>query len=182
MPAMDSETEYNIRNFLSDYQLGVTHQILPLETIPENKLATEHMLQQARHSIDILSRHMDKPIYNTNCFIELIVKLSRNNPRSEIRILIHDATNAVKEGHRLIQLSQKLSSFVHIRIIHSDYVQYNEAFLIADNVGLIHRQYSDRYEGTANFNAPLHAIRYKKLFTEIWEISEEDPQLRRLSI
>ncbi len=82
----------------------------------------------------------------------------------------------------MIELSRRLSSSIEIRQPHEDYLHYNEAFLIADECGLIHREFADRYEGNANFYAPIEAQRKLDFFTEVWERSQVHPEFRRLHL
>ena len=97
-------------------------------------------------------------------------------------MLLKDAEPLIKYGHRLIELSRRLSSMIGIRTIHPHYREYNEAYMVFDERGIIKRRYADRYEGIANFNDPIQARELLTLFNEIWNISEPDPNLRRLHI
>ena len=95
---------------------------------------------------------------------------------------MQDPLTAVRRSQRLVNLSRKLSSSIEIRQPHPDYRHFNEAFLVADECGLIHRGFADRYEGMANFYAPIEARRKLAFFTEVWERSEVNPEFRRLNL
>lgn len=164
------------------YTLGKDSRDIPLQYREEHRLICEQMAAQAQRSLRIISRHMDKAIYDTPVFIEHVSRLARKSKYSQIQLLVHDTLPAVHSGHRLIDLSQRLSSYVLIRKISSEYADFNAAFLIADDHGIVYRKLSDRYEGNANFNAPLHAREMTKLFMEIWELSLPDPQIRKLHL
>ena len=56
----------------------------------------------------------------------------------------------------------------------------DEAFLLADDTGYLHRPLYSRYEGTAGFNNPAMNLRLKRYFTEVWERSIPDVEMRRL--
>jgi hypothetical protein len=140
------------------------------------------MVQQCQSKLDIFSRDLDAGPYDQARFLKALGALCLGNREARVRILVRDPMTAVKRGHRLIELSRRLSSSIEIRQPHPDYQHYNEAFLVADNCGLIHRTLSDRYEGSANFYDPVEAERKTKFFTEIWERSEAHPDLRRLYI
>ena len=91
-----------------------------------------------------------------------------------------DSGNAVKYGHRLIPLSQRLTSFIEVRKVADDFKDYNEAFLIADETGYVHRKHADRFEGVAQFNAVKEAVNLLIFFNEVWRNSAPDPDLRRI--
>ena len=54
--------------------------------------------------------------------------------------------------------------------------------MVFDERGVIKRRYADRYEGRADFNNPKQARELLSFFDEVWNISEPDPNLRRLHI
>jgi hypothetical protein len=97
-------------------------------------------------------------------------------------MLVQDPRPIVKDGHRLIEVARRFSSFVALRTAHPDYQDYNETFLIVDETGLLHRRIADRYEGTVHFTAPRLARERLAFFNEVWERSEADPELLRLHL
>ena len=59
---------------------------------------------------------------------------------------------------------------------------FNQAFLVADGTGVLHRPQSELYDGTLNFNDPGQAKVLLERFEELWEQSAPDPELRRLHV
>jgi hypothetical protein len=164
------------------YKLGVESQPITLDGSAENYGIALSMMQQARRNVAILSRQMDGRLYNTAEFMHALSQLASQHPRSQIRMLVKETEPLIKYGHRIIELSRRLSSAIGIRTIHEDYREYNEAFMVFDERGVIKRRYADRYEGIANFNDPKQARELLSFFDEVWNISEPDPDLRRLHI
>lgn len=165
-----------------DYKLGGESQPLILDGSAEHYGVALAMLQQTRRDVAILSRQMDGRLYDTAEFMQALSQLASHHPRCRIRLLLKEVEHLVKYGHRIIELSRRLSSAIGIRTIHEDYREYNEAFMVFDERGVIKRRYADRYEGTADFNNPKQARELLSFFDEIWNISEPDPGLRRLHI
>jgi hypothetical protein len=174
-------SEENFRQF-TELRLGVSDLEIELQTCEECRHASEMMVQQCLASLDIFSRDLDARLYDQAPFLQALGSLCLSNRQVRVRILVLDPMTAVKRGHRLIELSRRLSSSIEIRQPHPDYWHHNEAFLVADDCGLICRPLSDRYEGTANFYNPVQAERKTNFFTEVWERSEAHPELRRLHI
>lgn len=163
-------------------KLGESDTEIELETRADTVHAIDLMMKQVLLSTEIFSRELDGPLFDRSDFLDRVNRLCLQNRLFRLRILCQQPMSAVNRGHRLIELSRKLSSSIEIRHVHEDYQYYNEAFLIADTCGLIHRPLADRYEGTANFNTPINAQRRLDFFTEVWERSEPHPDLRRLHI
>ena len=106
----------------------------------------------------------------------------RGHRDSLLYILLRDGRSAVQNGHRLIELSRRLSSRIEIRRPADEYLDFNETFLLADDCGYLHRTRDTRYEGTASFNNPAATLRLKRYFMEAWECSQPDVEMRRLHI
>lgn len=167
---------------LQNFTLGETHQEFTAGNREELRRITQHMAEQATRSIHIVSRHLDPELYNHLDFIEALRRLARRSKYTQIQILAQDSSPAVKNGHRLIQLAQQLSSYVKIKKLHDDYKDYFRAFMVVDGEGYVLREFSERFEAVVDFHAPRQAKELLKFFTEAWEISEPDLQLQRLYI
>jgi hypothetical protein len=171
--------EENFRQFVA-LRLGISDIEIELLTREETRHATELMVGQAQSSLDIISRDLDPFLYDQENFLDLLSRLCVRNRQARIRFLVQDPTTPIKRNHRLIELGRRLSSSIEFRQPHQDYRYYNAACLIADRCGLIHRSLADRFEGTANFYAPVTAARALDFFTEVWERSETHAEFRRL--
>lgn len=160
-------------------KLGESDTEINLETSADVQHATDLLVNQVASSIEIYSRELDARLYDRSAFLDTINRLCTVNKQFRLRLLCQNPRAAVTRGHRLIELSRK-HSHIEIRQVHSDYQNYNEAFMVADCTGIIHRPLADLFEGTANFNDPVSARHRYDYFTEVWERSEPHPDLRRL--
>ena len=159
--------------------LGDTVETVNLESSEDQRRAAAALVGQARRRVDIFSRDLDKKIYDYQAFLEALQALAVNH-HGQIRILVKDSDKAVKYGHRLIPLSQRLTSLIEIRKVAEDYKEYNEAFLIADETGYVHRRHADRFEGITRFNAAKEARELLVFFNEVWRNSAPDTNLQRI--
>ncbi|MFQ5643517.1 MAG: hypothetical protein ACE5FQ_07440 [Thiogranum sp.] len=175
------KNEENFRRFV-ELRLGVSDMDIELSDRGETLHATDLMLTQTRDTLEIFSRALDPELYDRQPFLDGIQQLCFRNRKARIRILVQEPRSPVKRGHRLIELGRRLSSSIEIRQPHPDYHRYNEAFMIADECGFIHRPLADLFDGTANFCNPVEARRKVDFFTEVWERSESHPEFRRLHI
>jgi hypothetical protein len=165
-----------------DCKLGITNRKFEITSRDELRMISRHMADQARQSLRIYTRDLDAELYDNEAFIETLSKLARRSKYSFIHILLMDGDRAVKNGHRLIHLQQKLDSYIKVRKVDEQHKDCISAFMAADESGVIFRQFGDRYEAEVNYCDPFLAGNLLKLFTEIWEMSSPDPQLRRLHI
>ncbi len=164
------------------YLLGSTDTEVRVASSADNRHAAQGLTEQAKRNLHIFTRDLDAPLYDQPPFIQAVSALATHSRYSRILILVQNTERAVKDGHRLIEMSRRLSSFIELRKPHYDYREYNQAFLIADEIGLLRRPVADRYDGTLNFKAPLAAREYLDFFKQVWERSEADPNLRQLHI
>ena len=140
------------------------------------------LARQTRSSLDIVSRHLDPTIYDTEAFAEAAKDIALTNRRARIRLFVIDPRPLITEGHRLLDLCARLSSFFFLRSPAPVHKNFNEAMLIADNTGYIHRQFSDRFDGAASFNDKRMAASLNDRFEEMWERGLPDTNFRRLHI
>lgn len=167
---------------LAELELGVSNTDIELESSTDCAHATDLLVQQASSRIDLFTRDLDPAIYDREPFLTDLSSTCAQRQAIHVRVLIQSPVTPIKRGHRLIELSRRLSSIIEIRQPHSDYSHFNEAFLIVDQRGLVHRRFSDRFEGRANFNDIATAQRLTTFFNEVWEHSESSPETRRLHL
>ena len=163
----------------SNILLGEHREPIELDDSEGQRGVAISLTRQAMRSVDIFSRDLDKKIYDNRDFLDAIQNLAVNH-HGVIRILVKNSSHAVKYGHRLIPLSQRLTSFIEIRKVADDFKEYNEAFLIVDETGYVHRKQADRFEGFARFSAAKEAANLLVFFNEVWRNSTPDSDLRRI--
>lgn len=138
--------------------------------------------RSAKRSLAIFTHDLEPEIYNRIEFLDIIKNLILTHRFAKVRILLMDPLQSVREGHRLIELARRFSTFFELRLVHPDYKQHTEAFLIADQAGLVYRINATRWEGIADVNTPRIACRYLDFFDGVWEKSEVVQETRRLHL
>ena len=154
-------------------------QAVAIDTSEACRLAALSMARQAARRIDIVSRQLDPRMYDNRDFCDALRKLVTSSRRARVRVLVRHSDPVVKRGHRLVTLSQRLSSFIEMRVPADDFHDYNAAFLIVDGAGVIYRTLSDGFKGTVNFNNPLMARDLSLQFEAMWQTALPDANLRR---
>lgn len=165
---------------LDSVRLGEEAREIRLESRADNQRVAAALVGKAARTLDIFSRDLEAEIYDQPEFLAGIKSLALRSRQVRIRILVQDASRVVRDGHRLLEMARRLSSFIEIRRPSHDYRDYNEAFMLVDGTGLLHRRSADRYEGMASFRQPLRARELGNFFDEVWQRSAPHPDLQRL--
>lgn len=153
-----------------------------LSTAADNRRAALEIAKLARRQLAIFSRDLEPQVLDTPEMLAAVKQLALSGSQARVRILLIDSTRAIRDGHRLVGLARRLSSYVEIRRPHRDYLDLAEAFMIADEKGLLLRTLATRWEGIVDPSDPLQARERLKLFDEIWQRSHSDPETRQLRI
>lgn len=164
------------------YTLGESEDDLALSTAEENRDLALALVRQARREVYIVSYDLDAPVFSNEAFVEALSDFVRITKRTQAHILLQRPNRAVKEGHRLIPLAQRLSSSIRIHRPAPEHSDYFETFMVVDGIGYFKRQQADRYEGIASFKAPIIARELRDQFLTMWERSSPESQVRRLQI
>jgi hypothetical protein len=154
---------------------------LALERFDQPQAARAHalaMLQQAQRSLCIYSTDLEPWLYHHHSVQEACTRLLLANPKNRLRILVKDLSRAVKQGHRLLGLSRRLSSNLHIRKLHPDYPSEEIAFLLADDCGLLLRPEPEQFAGYALYQDPARVRLRQRQFDQAWQASITDPDVR----
>jgi hypothetical protein len=162
--------------------LGESPDVIQVSTSEENRAAAVALVRQAKRSVDIFSRHLDPAIYDRMELIEAMKQLVLDHRRARIRIVLSDPQPIVRDGHRLAALALRLSSFMQIRVPGPPHKGFNQALLIVDGTGYVHRELADRYEGTTCFADRGQAGELTRLFNQIWDLAVPDPNLRQMRL
>ena len=158
------------------------NELIEFDTSEELREIALKMVQNCVRSLDIVSRHLDPAIYDHEQFVDAVKQIALNSQHARVRILVTDIGPVVSRGHRLLELNSRLSTYISIRKPGRDHKNFNEAILVADNRGYIHRRFADRYEGRASYDDQRTARDLTVRFEEIWERADTDPNFRRLHL
>ena len=162
--------------------LGETSLTIDIEHRATLAAVSLSMGRQCAQTLTIVSRHLDPTIYDNDPFAEAVKDMVLSNRYARIRLFVVDSRPLISTGHRMLELSSRLASFIEIRAPSRLHKRFNEAILVADNVGYIHRQFSDRFEGTASFSDKRVAKSLAARVEEMWARGVPDTNFRRLHI
>jgi hypothetical protein len=136
------------------------------------------LLSQARRTLSLYTPDLEGWLYHHSSVQEACTRFLLASPRNRLRILLRDASRPVKQGHRLLALSRRLSSNLYIRKLHPDHPSEESAYLLADDRGLLLRPELDSYAGYVLYNDPGRVRLRQAQFDQAWDTSVLDPDLR----
>jgi hypothetical protein len=172
----------NSCDFDYDNVLGHSDTLYSLDTAEQNLCVAMDLVSQARREIFVMTHDLDPPIYGHPDFVEALSAFARRNRNSEARFLIGTSDKAIKYGHRMLPLAQRLSSSIFMRTPSDENQDIVEPFIIVDSVGYLRRKEALRFDAEACFRDRRMVKGLRELFIEMWEQSEPDPKLRRLQL
>jgi len=160
------------------FTLGVSTTVQAFDDMGEARKHALALIEQVRRSLSIYTPDLEPWLYNHSCIQKACSQFLRAHPRNRLRILVGDSSRAVKEGHRLVTLSRRLTSSLHIRRTHQDYQLQTSAFLVVDGCGMLIRPNADQFSGQALYRDPGRARQQLRLFDAAWDRSLPDPDMR----
>lgn len=163
---------------LGVFKLGVDSDELELESSDTVRAANVALVSQAGRYVDIVSRELDRSLYDRSDFLHALQGVLLGSARSRLRVLTQSIDRAVTYGHRLLDVARRMPSYVDIRLQSAEFSQYNTAFLVADRIGFTYREAANRFEGIACFNDRTRADRMMHDFEQMWLSARSHPDLR----
>lgn len=176
------DTNQSLEQTLSSAILGETDDEFRVNRLSEIQAVSQQMFSQAKRQVDIFSVDLDPRVLSQRSIEQTLAKLARSSRQSTIRLLIFDVLSLQSIDHRLVDLSQNLSSYVSIKVLANDYQHLPYNYYLVDDAGLMYRSNHKELETQVSFNAKLKVREYRKQFNDMWEQSRIASEFRNLSI
>ncbi|MCU7811997.1 MAG: GNAT family N-acetyltransferase [Candidatus Thiodiazotropha sp. (ex Notomyrtea botanica)] len=162
--------------------LGETSDLFHLHNEEENLVHATTLLRQAKRELAIMTHDLDPKIFDQPAFLEAFKALALRSRFTRIQIILQDNTLVLQQGHRLVELAQRLPSVIEIRKPSQDFIDTPETFLLVDDCGYLHRKAAESYLGIACYHNRHRVNRLLALFSDAWETGTPDRELARLHL
>lgn len=157
--------------------------LIDVESMEQARALSLRLIGQARRRLWLYTRDLDALLYGTADALQAIKAFALRNRETQVRVLLHDPTLPVREGHGLIALAHRLPSRVEMRVIGEEPdTQYAGAFLAEDSGGYLFRPVGSRFEGSADLHGPGRQRQLRDYFEQVWERAVPSPELRPLGL
>ena len=163
--------------------LGLTNGLLRIDNPAMLQLAVATMAVQARKELRLLTPDLEPFLYDRAPFLDNVKRLAVDRRgRLPVRILLIDAEPALHRGHRLIELSRKLSSAVQIHAVPAEFAEQCDHYLLADDSGYCLRRFTAPTAALVDFNGAASVRRMQRGFEQLWAQGQVHSGLRRLHL
>ena len=141
------------------------------------------LLAATRHQLVLHLPLLGRDDYGNDAELAELKRIATSGRRADIRILLHDPAAALRDGHRLILLFQRLFSAIAIRTPVEDVDRQNaSAWLVNDSGGYLYLPDASQPQGRmALADRPAQAPLQQR-FDEIWERSSRAGELQPLDL
>ena len=163
---------------LPEPQLGEDFA-LRLEGLDALREHSVRLIDQSRRQLSIQTPDLEGALYDHAEIEAAIKRLLLGHPRHQVRILVNDSSAAVRQGHCLVALAQRLTSNLLIRRPPMDQ-QPEGACLIVDDLALLRRTNIAVPQGFVRYGDRAAVKVQQQVFDRLWAISQPDLELRRM--
>lgn len=157
--------------------------VLPAEDRQAVEAARLQLLVDARHVLVIHLPVLDSEHFASAAELEQIRRIATSGRGARIRLLLHDPAAALRDGHRLLALVQRLSSVIQVRRPVDEIDLANRAgWLLNDAGGYLFLPEYDRPQGRAARHDRAGQAPLAQQFDEVWERSVPATELQALGL
>ncbi len=143
----------------------------------------DRIAAQARHRLSIFSLDGDPPLLARPAFVMEVQRIALSGRGALVRLLLRETRRMARDGHRLLELSRRLPSFIEIRQVDVDESGLdNDAFVLDDTGGWYWQPRPDSFHAEASPHDPGRAAELITRFEHHWQRAQPDPALRRLGL
>ena len=135
----------------------------------------------ARRKLFILSPDLDHTLFAYEPFLTAISEFTRRSRHVTARVLVEDTKSIAEVAHPLLELARRIPSKLEMRRLPEDNLP-RRSFIVADDAAVWVQPEPQVYVGWINLNDRVEARRLSETFTNLFERSTDDPELRLLSL
>jgi hypothetical protein len=140
-----------------------------------NKAVQERLLALAgsvRHEFLVFSPQLDARLFNVRELTQALTSFVARDRHNQVRILVEDSDQALRDNDRVVRLCQHMSDFVQMRRVDDDHVGLRELFVVIDRLGYLHQPDITNPECVSALADKRAAMPLAQRFYEMWERSQ----------
>jgi hypothetical protein len=157
--------------------------LLPAGDPPQLAAARLALLSAARRQVDIRLPRLDDASYASAHDLAELRRLAPAGRGAQIRVLLNDPAAALRDGHRLILLMQRLPSVIKVRMpIEESDLANPSACLLTDAHGYLFQPDAERAQGRAARVDRPGWVPLRQQFDQMWERAGRAGMLQPLDL
>ena len=143
---------------------------------------SESLISSCRQTLWAYAHSLEPRVFANADVIKTITKVVTKNRRADVRLLVRDIHPVIKYDHPLVELSQKLSSFIEIRVLPDSFQEKDELILLVDALSWLRLEPASNYQGRLSQNDPTTCKELKIRYSRMWEESSRPTDVLRLHL
>ena len=140
------------------------------------------VIHGASRTVKLYSPELDHALFDTPDMVQMLSDFVRAAPSCRVEILIARSKPIVSRGHSLVELARRLDGKIALRRLPETITADAQSWLIADADGIWVQSEPDEYRGWSDTYNLVQAERFEKRFTQFWDRSVTDSELRLLRL
>lgn len=137
----------------------------------------------ARHGLWLVSPDLEAAIYDDDDLVEAVKRVARAGRGVTVRVLVGDIKSALQNGHRLLDLAQRLPSLIEVRRPRlEESGPLDAALLFNDRGGWMRRADTASFDGEGHHQDAPRVRQLLASFQRAWDRAEPETRLRVLKI
>lgn len=137
----------------------------------EIRAAINEIVAKANRSLAILTPNLEPEIYEHDDFLVTLKRFVLAKSFARVRVLITEPEKAMKPGNQLVQMGQRLSSYIEFRNLDEELKPDIRAYCIADGDAVVYRADHRTGDGMVAQKSPEIARLYLHEFDDMWQAS-----------
>ncbi len=163
-------------------RIGETSGLIKLSSLEQLQLAIDQLASQANHRIYIFSTELEKVLFSRQSLIDAITANCKSNRQFSVQVLTKQTNPRAFDGHHLVELQRRLSSFINIRLLAEDFADVQHEYLIADRIAIVDPDPIRPTHGRCDFFSTTRAQALSREFETMWELSTPHQEAKRLHL
>lgn len=140
------------------------------------------MVQQAQDIVCISSPLLNPAVFNNEDLRSALSRFARSSRNAQVRILVSNARVIGQRGHRLLELSRRLSTSVVIRMLDLAEHEIQSEYLLLEDCGVVEFGVTEKDPVTINYCDRARHKTLREQFDPAWHKARSPVELRRLVI
>ena len=165
-----------------DLILGGSDAQIVLQGVDEVDRAVGALFSQARRCLVVRALRFEWPYLRSPSMQEQVERLVTGGLHNRIHLLVDDEQDFLRNWSRMLDLCRRFSSYVFARKLADEHRQDSAAFVVADELAVVHQPRADIPRGVVNMNTPGEARRLQHRFQDQWQYSKTIDELFTLGL
>ena len=157
--------------------LGESNHHCALHTPDDYNFHITSLINQSKRIIQIYSADLPNVIFASQEITTTLSEFARKHHHVHVEILLKDTRLLIQKRPPLLNLNNRLS-MIKIKKAHEDYCFGEKTILLFDKTAFVKKPEIDSQMGKACYNDKADVRTQSLEFSEYWERSADDPDLR----